>query len=94
MNQNIVDYYQTVRQDKALQAAYAGCENFDQIIEKAVDEGRKLGFSFTKEEALAAGMNFKALCSQAANDDELTEFELEMISAGSISPGKPIKPEF
>jgi len=82
MNRNIVDYYQKVREDKALQAAYAGCENIDQIVETAVNEGGKLGFSFTKEEAAAIGFDIEALHGAATNDDELSDFELELVAAG------------
>lgn len=83
MNQNIIGYYKQMRVSEDLLAAFAHSKDFEDMIDIAVEQGGKLGFSFTKEEALAAGLNFKALCSQAANDDELTEFELEMISAGA-----------
>ncbi|HBC07537.1 MAG TPA: hypothetical protein DC046_08140 [Rhodospirillaceae bacterium] len=83
MNQNIIEYYRQLRVSEDLMAAFSLSKTPEDVADTAVEQGDKLGFSFTKEEALAAGMNFKALCNEAANDDELTEFELEMISAGT-----------
>ncbi len=82
MNRNIIEYCQKVQEDDALQAAYAGCENTEQMCEIAVEEGRKLGFFFTKEDALATGFSFERLQDAASNDSELSDFELELVAAG------------
>lgn len=82
MNQNIIDFYQVLRNDDAMLASLARCETVDDIMEVAVEEGGKLGFHFTKEEAMAAGMDIDTLRANVMNDDELNDFELELISAG------------
>lgn len=82
MNQNIVDYYQKVREDESLRTVYATCEDLDQVMETAVEEGRKLGFSFTKDEAMTVGLDLEALRGATSNDDELNDFELELVAAG------------
>jgi len=82
MNQNIIDFYQTLRNDEAMLASMSRCETVDQIMEIAVEEGAKLGFHFSKEEAMAAGMDIDTLRASVMNDDELNDFELELISAG------------
>ena len=82
MNQNIIDFYQTLRNDEAMLASMSRCETVDQIMEIAVEEGAKLGFHFTKEEAMVAGMDINTLRASVMNDDELNDFELELISAG------------
>lgn len=82
MNQNIIDFYQVLRNDDAMLASLARCETVDDIMEVAVEEGGKLGFHFTKEEAMAAGMDIDTLHANVMNDDELNDFELELIAAG------------
>lgn len=82
MNKNIIEYYLQVHEDDALQAAYSGCESTEQMAEIAVDQGRALGFFFTKEDALATGLNIEALKNAASNDGELSDFELELVAAG------------
>lgn len=83
MNQNIIDFYQVLRDDDAMIASLARCETVDEIMETAVEEGGKLGFHFTKQEAIAAGMDIDALRANVMNDDELNDFELELIAAGA-----------
>ena len=82
MHKNIIEYYQRVRDDEALQAAYSTCENTDQMFEIAVEEGRKLGLAFSKEDAMAVGFDVEALHGAATNDDELSDFELALVAAG------------
>lgn len=82
MNQNIIDFYQTLRNDDAMLASLSRCETVDEIMETAVEQAGKLGFHFTKEEAMAVGMDIDTLRASVMNDDELNDFELELISAG------------
>ena len=82
MNQNIVSFYQKVRTDDRLIATLSECETLDEIMETAVEEGGKLGFHFTKDEAMAAGMDLDAMQANLMNGDELNDFELELIAAG------------
>lgn len=83
MNQNIIDFYATLRSDAQLVQTFMSCESAEQLLDLATTEAQKRGFHFTKEEAIAAGMNIEALSSGSANDDELNDFELELISAGT-----------
>ena len=92
MNQNIIGFYQTLRDDDVMIASLGKGETMEQIMEIAVDEAAKLGFSFTKEEALAIGMDIDTLRANVMNDDELNDFELELIAAGTASwpKGTPV----
>ncbi|MEQ8503913.1 MAG: Nif11-like leader peptide family natural product precursor [Rhodospirillales bacterium] len=83
MNQDIISYYRKLREDEGLRAAYANCESVEQVMQTAVEQGTTLGFSFSKEEAMEIGYDIQVLHDLAANDDELSDFELELISAGS-----------
>lgn len=83
MNQNIIDFYQVLRSDAKLVETLMKHEGTDELLEAATSEAKKLGFHFTKEEALTAGMNIDALRAESANDEELSDFELELISAGT-----------
>ena len=82
MDRNIIEYCQKVQEDEALQAAYAECQNTEQMCEIAVEEGRKFGFFFTKDDALASGFSFERLQEAASNDGELSDLELELVAAG------------
>lgn len=83
MNDNIIEFYKKVRTDDELIAAFADAESATDTAKIAVREGAKLGLYFTEEEAAAAAINIDALRAGAVNDDELNEFELEMIAAGA-----------
>lgn len=85
MNQNIIDFYQKVRADDVLIGAFSNTQTADEMADVAVAEGSKLGFHFSKEEAKAAGSDIDSLRANVMNDDELNDFELELISAGVVS---------
>lgn len=88
MNQHIIDFYKKLREDDAMIATLAKGQTHEQVMEIAVDEAAKLGFHFTLEEAMAVGMDIDTLRATVMNDDELNDFELELIAAGF--PAEPI----
>lgn len=83
MNQDIIDFYRAVRSDDAIIAALAVAKTPEDMAALAVHEGERLGFHFSTEAAKAAVMDLNGLCAKAVNDDELNDFELEMIAAGA-----------
>ncbi len=83
MNQAIVEFYAKARNDEQLIAMLSKCATLDELADTATAEAGKLGFHFTKEEAKAAGMDIASLRSAVMNDDELNDFELEMVAAGT-----------
>lgn len=91
MNQNIIDFYQVLRNDDAMLASLSRCDTMDEIMEVAVEEGAKMGFHFTKDEAMAAGMDIDTLRANVMNDDELNDFELELIAAGVAGSRKSVQ---
>ncbi|MFO7482215.1 hypothetical protein [Oceanibaculum nanhaiense] len=82
MNQDIVGFYQRLRVNDRLLAILSKGDTVEGIMEIAVEEAGKLGFHFTKEEALAIGMDIDTLRANVMIDDELNDFELELIAAG------------
>lgn len=86
MNQDIIDFYQILRKDDAIIAELSALETADEILDTAVIRGGMLGFHFTKEEASAASRGMDAFRANLANDDELSDFELDLIAAGSPLP--------
>jgi hypothetical protein len=87
MNKNIIEYYLQVHEDDALQAAYSGCESTEQMSEIAVEQGRKLGFFFTKEDALATGFDFETL--QNAANSAISNWSCSRRACRSIAAPAP-----
>lgn len=83
LNKEVVEFYRVARVDNTLMETLSAAQSTDDLARVAVREAGKLGFHFTEQEAKAASMDIASLCNSAVNDDELTDFELEMIAAGS-----------
>lgn len=71
----ITDFRQTIRGNAALESAIAGLvsETGEFDAAGAVELGSSHGFSFTEAEVLSY---------EIGEDEELSDFELEMVSAG------------
>ncbi|MCF3630555.1 hypothetical protein RJ527_04815 [Thalassospiraceae bacterium LMO-SO8] len=87
MNTNVVEFYKKVRTDQNLIEALSEGKTTEEFIKTAVDKAAEMGITLQQDDIVAACGNFAELCKLAANDDELTEFELEMISAGGFFNG-------
>lgn len=82
MNANVIEFYQKVRTDQGLIEALSEGKTAEEISEIAVKKAAEMDLRLEKADVIAACDRFKELVAAAANDDELTEFELELIAAG------------
>ncbi|MAN81468.1 MAG: hypothetical protein CMM77_05190 [Rhodospirillaceae bacterium] len=89
MNANVVEFYKKVRTDQGLIEALSEGKTAEEMSAIAVKKAAELGITLQQDDVVAACNNFTELCKLAANDDELTEFELEIISAGVSADGGP-----
>ncbi|MAN81467.1 MAG: hypothetical protein CMM77_05195 [Rhodospirillaceae bacterium] len=87
MNTNVVEFYKKVRTDQNLIEALSEGKTTEEFIKAAVNKAAEMGITLQQDDVVTACRNFEDLCKLAANDDELTEFELEMISAGGLFNG-------
>lgn len=83
MNANVIEFYKKVRTDQSLIEALSEGKTKEEFIKAAVDKAAEMGITLQAEDVVAACGKFEELCKLAANDDELTEFELEVIAGGS-----------
>ncbi len=82
MNANVIEFYKKVRADQSLIQALAEGKNDDMFAEIAVEKAAELGIHLETEDAIDALDHLETLVRQAANDDSLQDFELELVSAG------------
>lgn len=85
MNANVIEFYKKVRTDKGLQEALSEGNTVEEISEIAVAKAGEAGIQLEKSDVLVAMGQMKEIVSAVANDDELTEFELEMVAAGDAT---------
>ena len=83
MNANIIEFYKKVRTDQGLIEALSEGQTAEQVSEIAVKKAAEMGITLETADVIAALDQFQELAADAANDDELTEFELELIAAGA-----------
>ncbi|MEQ9557336.1 MAG: hypothetical protein RIG67_16315 [Rhodospirillales bacterium] len=84
MNANVVEFYKKVRTDQGLIEALSEGKTAEELSTIAVNKAAEMGITLQMDDVVAACGNFEELCKLAANDDELTEFELEVIAGGSF----------
>tara|TARA_R110001592_G_scaffold361214_1_gene671318 strand:- start:15898 stop:16200 length:303 start_codon:yes stop_codon:yes gene_type:complete len=82
MNANVVEFYKKVRTDQGLIEALSEGKTTEEFTKIAVTKAAEMGIALQADDIVAACGQFDELCKLAANDDELTDFELEMIAAG------------
>ncbi|MRG73950.1 hypothetical protein GH722_19505 [Alphaproteobacteria bacterium HT1-32] len=82
MSDAVMEFYKVARRDDEMVSLLAGIEDEALFIKTAMELGREKGFVFTAEEAGAAISQFDGFIEDVSNDDELTDFELEMVAAG------------
>ncbi len=83
MNANVIEFYKKVRTDQGLIEALSEGQTAAQVSEIAVKKAAEMGITLETTDVIAALGQFQELVADAANDDELTEFELELVAAGS-----------
>ena len=82
MSDAVMEFYKVARRDNEMVSLLAGIEDEALFIKTAMELGREKGFVFTAEEAGSAISQFDGFIEDVSNDDELTDFELEMVAAG------------
>jgi hypothetical protein len=82
MNTNVIEFYKKVRTDKGLIEALSEGQTAEEFYTIAVNKAAEAGISLHVDDVKEACEKYGELCELAANDDELTDFELEMVSAG------------
>ena len=82
MNANVIEFYKKVRADQGLIEALSEGQTVEEISEIAVKKASEMGIQLNTADVVAALGRFKELITEAANDDELTELELELVAAG------------
>lgn len=82
MNANIIEFYKKVRTDQGLIEALSEGKSTEEISAIAIEKAAEMGIELEPAEVGEAIGSFDKLATAAANDDELTDFELELIAAG------------
>lgn len=82
MNANVIEFYKKVRADQGLIEALSEGQTVEEISAIAVKKAAEIDIQLNTADVVAALGQFKELVTEAANDDELTEIELELIAAG------------
>jgi len=82
MNANVIEFYKKVRADQGLIEALSEGQTVEEISEIAVKKASEMGIQLNTADVVAALGRFKELITEAANDDELTELDLELVAAG------------
>ncbi len=83
MNANVIEFYKKVRTNQGLIEALSEGQTAEQVSEIAVKKAAEMGITLETADVIAALDQFQELAADAANDDELTEFELELVAAGN-----------
>ncbi len=81
MNPNIIALYQIIREDAQIQAELSGLDT-EPYADVIMGYAAKHNLSFSRNEAISAIIECDQLVLSAVNDDELTDFELELVAAG------------
>ncbi len=82
MTTSAQDFYKIARNDDEILERLSGIQDEVLFIKAVEDIARERGFSLTSEEIRQAIFNLTEIMQSVANDDELTDFELEMAAAG------------
>ena len=82
MNANVIEFYRKVRTDQGLIEALSEGKSVEEISEIAVTKAAEMNMPLRTDDVLAVSGNLNDVIAAAVNDDELTEFELELVAAG------------
>ena len=81
MATNLTEFYRSVRDDEALMARLGEIGSVDTLIDETMAEARARGVTLTAEDVRAALADPEGFLAVAVGD-ELTDSELELVSAG------------
>jgi len=82
MNTNVIEFYKKVRADQGLIDALSEGKTAEEFSEIAVKKAAEIGIQLETADVAAALGQFEEVIATAANDDGLTEVELELVAAG------------
>ncbi|MEQ8503918.1 MAG: hypothetical protein RIB80_01235 [Rhodospirillales bacterium] len=82
MNANVIEFYKKVRADKGLIEALSEGKTDEAFSKIAIEKAAELGIHLETADTIDALKHLDKLVHTAANDDALTDFELELIAAG------------
>lgn len=78
----LIDFYRMVREDEALMQRLSSCRDLGTLITALRTEAASRGFEISADTVGEALSDIKSFID-IANDDELTDLELELVSAGA-----------
>lgn len=79
------EFYNVLRSNPALWAEMAQIEGHDKLCSAIVETGQEMGYALDPDHVRSvAPEDLMGLIGEAANDDELTDQELELVAAGHI----------
>ena len=82
MSISVCDFYSIIRTDNDILSRLSAIEDGAVFIETIGDLAKERGIILTAEEIGQAMSSFDEVIQNVANDDELTDFELELVAAG------------
>ncbi|MBF0186769.1 MAG: hypothetical protein HQL50_02465 [Magnetococcales bacterium] len=88
MDNKIVQLYAAIRDDGDLLSNLATIEDPTELGKEVISIATQHGVSLTKQEIADAINNMAELIQGASENDELSDFELEMVSGGVASTKK------
>ena len=83
MMKSVQEFYSIARTDDEIISALSAIQDEAVFIETVDRLAREKGFILTVEDIKYSISNFQEVIQNVANDDELTDFELEMVAAGN-----------
>lgn len=78
----LASYYAKVRKDAAILSRLAHTENEAELVQGIIDDASERGFALTADQVKSGLSDLGALAKEAAEGDELADFELELVSGG------------
>ncbi|WP_417822411.1 hypothetical protein [Terasakiella sp.] len=85
MNDNVVALYSHVRGNGELMDELSQITNEQELSTRVVLMGKELGFTISEEDALWGLTHIDEFIQEAVTGDELSDLELELVSAGSCT---------
>lgn len=82
MNANVIEFYKKVRADQDLIKALSEGQTVEEFSDIAVKKAAEIDIQLERADVVGALDDLKGLITEAANDDELTDLELELVAAG------------
>ncbi|WP_417822412.1 hypothetical protein [Terasakiella sp.] len=84
MNNNILAFYSRVRGNEALMTELAQISSPEELGTRVVLMGKEMGIILTQDDVMSGLEHINEVITRAANPEELSDMELELIAAGSV----------